>query len=178
MARAAVAIELTNEEERELRALLRRPSVSQQQALRARIVLRAALGENERFALAGGALVTAAADEDADVLTARPLAGDGAPRRLRVPQRLSGQPSAPRLTVRDGWVPLEQRARPADGGQSLALWDPATATSALAPLPVERANALLKRTWKALERVTLDPWRIGAITAAALVLLHLQRPTR
>jgi hypothetical protein len=42
----------------------------------------------------------------------------------------------------------------------------------------ERANALLKRTWKALERVTLDPWRIGAITAAALVLLHLQRPTR
>lgn len=44
--------------------------------------------------------------------------------------------------------------------------------------PAERANALLKRTWKALERVTVDPWRIGAITAAALVLLHLQRPTR
>lgn len=44
--------------------------------------------------------------------------------------------------------------------------------------PAERANALLKRTWKALERVTLDPWRIGAITAAALVLLHLQRPIR
>jgi DDE superfamily endonuclease len=44
--------------------------------------------------------------------------------------------------------------------------------------PAERANALLKRTWKALERVTLDPWRIGAITTAALVLLHLQRPVR
>jgi hypothetical protein len=43
--------------------------------------------------------------------------------------------------------------------------------------PAERANALLKRTWRALERVTLDPWRVGAITAAALVLLHLQRPT-
>src|SRR3954466_13537321 len=43
MARAAV-IELSDEEERELRALLRRPSVSQQQALRARIVLRAAEG--------------------------------------------------------------------------------------------------------------------------------------
>jgi hypothetical protein len=42
----------------------------------------------------------------------------------------------------------------------------------------ERANALLKRTWKALERITLDPWRIGAVTAAALVLLHLQRGTR
>jgi len=44
--------------------------------------------------------------------------------------------------------------------------------------PAERANALLKRTWKALERVTLDPWRIGRITAAALVLLILQRGTR
>ncbi len=44
--------------------------------------------------------------------------------------------------------------------------------------PAERANALLKRTWRALERVTLDPWRVGAISAAALVLLHLQRPTR
>jgi hypothetical protein len=44
--------------------------------------------------------------------------------------------------------------------------------------PAERGNALLKRTWRALERVTLDPWRIGPITAAALVLLHLQRPTR
>ncbi|TDO27806.1 hypothetical protein EV643_1521, partial [Kribbella sp. VKM Ac-2527] len=27
-------------------------------------------------------------------------------------------------------------------------------------------------------RVTLDPWRIGAITTAALVLLQLQKPTR
>ena len=42
--------------------------------------------------------------------------------------------------------------------------------------PAERANALLKPSWKALERVTLDPRRIGAITTAALVLLHLQRP--
>jgi transposase len=44
MARAAAAIELSEEEERELRGLLRRPSVPQQQALRARIVLRAAEG--------------------------------------------------------------------------------------------------------------------------------------
>jgi len=44
MARAAVAIVLSEEEERELRALLRRSSVSQQQASRARIVLRAAEG--------------------------------------------------------------------------------------------------------------------------------------
>ena len=41
--------------------------------------------------------------------------------------------------------------------------------------PAERANALLKRTWKALERVTLDPGRITAITAAALVLLPADR---
>lgn len=44
--------------------------------------------------------------------------------------------------------------------------------------PAERTNALLKRTWAALERVTLDPWRIGAVAAAALVLLHLRQPVR
>src|SRR4051812_27122815 len=44
------------------------------------------------------------------------------------------------------------------------------ATRALA----ERGNALLKTTFKALRRVSLCPWRIGAITAAALVLLHQQ----
>src|SRR4051794_3682951 len=42
------------------------------------------------------------------------------------------------------------------------------ATRALA----ERGNALLKTTFKALHRVSLCPWRIGAIVAAALVLLH------
>jgi hypothetical protein len=39
------------------------------------------------------------------------------------------------------------------------------ATRALA----ERGNSLLKTTFKALRRVSLCPWRIGAITAAALV---------
>ena len=38
--------------------------------------------------------------------------------------------------------------------------------------PAERGNSLLKTTFKALRRVTVCPWRIGAITAAALVLLH------
>ena len=38
--------------------------------------------------------------------------------------------------------------------------------------PAERGNALLKTTFKALRRISLCPWRIGAITAAALVLLH------
>jgi hypothetical protein len=36
----------------------------------------------------------------------------------------------------------------------------------------ERGNALLKMTFKALRNVSVDPWRIGAIVAAALVLLH------
>ena len=44
VARVAAAIELSAEEERELRAVLRTPSAPQQQALRARIVLRAAEG--------------------------------------------------------------------------------------------------------------------------------------
>jgi hypothetical protein len=43
-----------------------------------------------------------------------------------------------------------------------------SATRALA----ERGNSLLKTTFKGLRRVTLCPWRIGVITAAALVLLH------
>ena len=33
---------------------------------------------------------------------------------------------------------------------------------------------MLKTTFKALRRVRLCPWRIGAITAAALVLLHTE----
>jgi hypothetical protein len=37
----------------------------------------------------------------------------------------------------------------------------------------ERGNSLLKTTFKALRRVSLCPWRIGAIVAAALVLLHI-----
>ena len=59
MARAAVAIELSEDEERELRALLRRPSVSQQQALRARIVLRAAEGATNTADRRGGRGVAA-----------------------------------------------------------------------------------------------------------------------
>lgn len=38
----------------------------------------------------------------------------------------------------------------------------------------ERVNSLLKTTFKALRRVSLDPWRIGAITRAGLVLLQLE----
>ena len=38
----------------------------------------------------------------------------------------------------------------------------------------ERANALLKETFAALQKVSLDPWHIGTIVKAALVLLHLE----
>ncbi|MGL4176333.1 MAG: transposase family protein [Dermatophilaceae bacterium] len=41
--------------------------------------------------------------------------------------------------------------------------------------PSERANALLKTGWKALRRITVCPWRIGSVTAAALVLTTMQR---
>ena len=58
--------------------------------------------------------------------------------------------------------------RRSSGRMEADLW--AEATRALA----ERGNSLLKTTFKALRRVTLCPWRIGAITAAALVLLHQQ----
>ena len=60
VARAAVEIELCEEEERQLRAVLRTPSASQQQAVRARIVLRAAEGatNTEIAAEAGVSLPT------------------------------------------------------------------------------------------------------------------------
>jgi hypothetical protein len=38
----------------------------------------------------------------------------------------------------------------------------------------ERANSLLKTTFRALRRVSVCPWRIGTIAKAALVLLHLE----
>ena len=38
----------------------------------------------------------------------------------------------------------------------------------------ERGNSLLKTTFKALRRVSLCPWKIGDIVAAALVLLHVE----
>ena len=37
----------------------------------------------------------------------------------------------------------------------------------------ERGNSLLKMTFKALRNISLCPWRIGKIVAAALVLLHI-----
>jgi hypothetical protein len=38
----------------------------------------------------------------------------------------------------------------------------------------ERGNSLLKTTFKALRNISLCPWRIGPIVAAALVILHIE----
>lgn len=38
----------------------------------------------------------------------------------------------------------------------------------------ERGNALLKMTFRALRNVSIDPWAIGQIVKAALVLLHVE----
>jgi hypothetical protein len=38
----------------------------------------------------------------------------------------------------------------------------------------ERGNSLLKTTFKALRNVSLCPWKIGDIVAAALVILHIE----
>jgi hypothetical protein len=42
----------------------------------------------------------------------------------------------------------------------------------------ERGIALLNTCWRALNRIRLCPRRIGAITKAALVLTHAERPIR
>jgi hypothetical protein len=36
----------------------------------------------------------------------------------------------------------------------------------------ERGNSLLKMTFNALRNVSVDPWHIGKIVAAALAILH------
>jgi len=36
----------------------------------------------------------------------------------------------------------------------------------------ERGNALLKMTFRALRNISMNPWRIGDIVAAALAILH------
>jgi hypothetical protein len=109
---------------------------------------------------------------------ARPRArhhrASGSPRAAagRVDRRRRCRAGRPGLRRRTGGLdPPDQEGRrppaPADQRTVNALH---AATRALA----ERGNSLLKTTFQALRRVSLCPWRIGAITAAALVLLHHQ----
>jgi hypothetical protein len=37
----------------------------------------------------------------------------------------------------------------------------------------ERGNSLLKNTFKVLRNISVCPWKISAITAAAMVILHI-----
>lgn len=67
--------------------------------------------------------------------------------------------------------PIKKPAKPAVlDADARATTMPHSATRAMA----ERGNSLLKTTFTALRRVSLCPWRIGAITAAAVVLLHTE----
>ncbi|ETA03277.1 hypothetical protein ThrDRAFT_01624 [Frankia casuarinae] len=38
----------------------------------------------------------------------------------------------------------------------------------------ERGNGLLKGTFSVLRNVTIDPWKIGSVVKACLVLLHME----
>src|SRR5918993_1445476 len=70
------------------------------------------------------------------------------------------------IAAPDGWPLWTSPVRPGREHDTAALLHAATRA------PAERGNSLLKTSFKALRRVSLCPWRIGAITAAALVLLH------
>jgi hypothetical protein len=61
------------------------------------------------------------------------------------------------------------------GGELTANQRAINALHSVTRAMAEGGNSLLKTTFKALQRVSLCPWRIGAITAAALVLLHHER---
>jgi len=123
MARAA-AIELSEEEDRELRALLRRPSVSQQQALRARIVLRAAEGatNTQIAAEAGVSLPTVGlwrrsfCERRLDGLADAPRSGrprttdDDEVQRV-LAKRLRSRRMAARIGACAGWLPRPESPR-------------------------------------------------------------------
>src|SRR2546428_13606560 len=87
MVARAGAIELTAEEERELRRVLRTPSASQQRALRARIVLRAAAGAtNTQIAAEAGVALPTDAMLRRQFCGRRPAALAASPPSARPPQ--------------------------------------------------------------------------------------------
>ncbi|MFV2083227.1 transposase family protein [Micromonospora sp. LOL_021] len=63
--------------------------------------------------------------------------------------------------------------RPPNGGLTLAKQQLNQAHNRLRAVG-ERGNSLLKTTFKALRNVSLNPWRISQIVAAALVVLHIE----
>ena len=63
--------------------------------------------------------------------------------------------------------------RPKNGGLLLVQQQFNKAHNSLRAIG-ERGNALLKMTFRALRNISLNPWRIGKIVAAALVILHTE----
>ena len=63
--------------------------------------------------------------------------------------------------------------RPKNSGRTLVQQQFNKAHNSLRAIG-ERGNSLLKMTFRALRNVSLDPWRIGKIVAAALVILHIE----
>jgi hypothetical protein len=94
---------------------------------------------------------------DAEHAVLADLGYEGEAARMTCPIK---KPSTPTARARAAELSVEQR--------TINMLH--SATRALA----ERGNSLLKTTFKALRRVSLCLWRIGAITAAALVLLHTE----
>jgi hypothetical protein len=67
-------------------------------------------------------------------------------------------------------IPIRHRT----GGRLNADQRTVTLLHAATRAPAEPGNSPLSATVKALRRVSLCPWRVGAVTAAALALLHHQ----
>jgi hypothetical protein len=63
--------------------------------------------------------------------------------------------------------------RPKNGGLLLVQQQFNKAHNSLRAIG-ERGNSLLKMSFRALRNVSLNPWRIGKIVAAALVILHIE----
>ena len=63
--------------------------------------------------------------------------------------------------------------RPKNGGLLLVQQQFNKAHNSLRAIG-ERGNSLLKMSFRALRNIGLNPWRIGKIVAAALVILHIE----
>jgi hypothetical protein len=63
--------------------------------------------------------------------------------------------------------------RPKNGGLLLVQQQFNKAHNSLRAIG-ERGNSLLKMSFRALRNISLNPWRIGKIVAAALVILHIE----
>jgi hypothetical protein len=110
-----------------------------------------------------------------------PAGGTTPPRCASTPRRCRCWRSAPTGACRPGHLGYERErgalTTPIKHGAGRRLTDDERTLNLLhaaTRAPAERGNSLLKTTFKALHRVSLCPWWIGAITAGALVLLHYQ----